>query len=122
MRSWRISAGARSATSSFWRLSAPGSAEGSWLRSAFGLVIGFSIAAAAATWGPAFFGVAAAATRTPVPPAALGWSDWGAVVLRLLTWLVVVYVIGWRLKDLVVTIYTGVQYSHGKCRVPGESK
>ena len=32
--------------------------EGTWIRSAFGLVIGFSIAAAAATWVPAFFGIA----------------------------------------------------------------
>ena len=62
--------------------------EGTSIRSAFGLVIGFSIAAAAATWGPAFFGIASAATSTPAltTGAAITWGDWLSFGLRGLFW------------------------------------
>ena len=74
--------------------------EGTWIRSAFGLVIGFSVAAAAATWGPAFFGVASAATRHPGTVRPIAWSDWLDLTTTLLTWLAVVCTIGWRLHDV----------------------
>ena len=83
-------------------------AEGTFIRSAFGLVIGFSIACAAATWGPAFFGLAAA--HTGVPRAyAPHWSDAVPLVTRLLTWWAIVQVCGWYVGDLV-TWWRG---SHG---------
>ena len=75
-------------------------AEGSWIRSAFGLVIGFSIAAAAATWGPAFFGTAAAATPGTVP-GQITWTDWLSLVCTLGTWMTIVYAIGGRLGDVL---------------------
>src|SRR5262245_29406792 len=61
-------------------------AEGGWIRSAFGLIIGFSIAVAAGTWGPSFFGVASASTMMPTAPASVSWMDWVASIMRLLTW------------------------------------
>lgn len=74
--------------------------EGTWIRSAFGLVIGFSIAAAAATWGPAFFGVAAAATGHPSPLRPIAWTDWLSLTGCVLTWMALVVVVGWRVGAL----------------------
>lgn len=74
--------------------------EGTFIRSAFGLVIGFSIAVAAATWGPTFFGIAAAQTPAPSTVPALRWFDWLHLSGRLATWLGIIYAIGWRLDDL----------------------
>jgi type IV secretion system protein TrbC len=72
---------------------------GGWLRTAFALVIGFSIATAAATWGPAFFGATAASPRHPVPVRTLAWMDWAGVGLSLGIRMAFVMAVGWLLVD-----------------------
>jgi type IV secretion system protein TrbC len=75
--------------------------EGTWIRSAFGLVIGFSIACAAATWGPGFFGIAAASpVWAPTPPPL--WMEWVALSARLSVWYGIVTVLGQHLRTLLV--------------------
>jgi type IV secretory pathway VirB2 component (pilin) len=73
--------------------------EGTFIRSAFALVIGFSIAVAAATWGPAFFGIAAAQTPAPGTVPALRWFDWMHLLLSIGCWLSLFYATLWRLDD-----------------------
>jgi type IV secretion system protein TrbC len=73
--------------------------SGTWIQTAFALIIGFSIAAAAATWGPTFFGLAAAAPVRPSPlPPLTGW-DALPLAGRLLTWWAIVQAVLWRLGD-----------------------
>jgi type IV secretory pathway VirB2 component (pilin) len=74
--------------------------EGTFIRTAFGLVIGFSIAVAAATWGPTFFGLAAAQTPTPGTVPAIRWFDWVHLGITLATWMSLLYVLVWRLDDV----------------------
>jgi len=93
--------------------------EGTWIRSAFGLVIGFSIAVAAATWGPAFFGVAAAATAPGTSHAAPHWTAWLSLGIQLTTWTTVAVVLGGRLFELVGRWLDGRMVP---VPVPGEGK
>jgi len=74
--------------------------EGTFIRSAFGLVVGFSIAVAAATWGPTFFGIAGAQTPRPGTIPAIRWFDWLHLSVSIATWMGIIYVIVWRLDDV----------------------
>lgn len=83
------------------------SAEGTFIRSAFGLVIGFSIAAAAATWGPSFFGVSAASPPHPGLAPPRRWFDALPLAGRLLLWGTVAMTLWYRLADVVAPWWHG---------------